>query len=137
MRSIRFFTHQKLGVYILYALAGALLILGMLSIAKTIYIKFTGQKVVATVCKVPTSCDSYNSISVEIANEIYEVSISMSDCQDKVYKVGQQVDLVKNDHFKELVWPESQIEYMPILFILLAIIGYFSIKSKIRRAESQ
>lgn len=103
---------------------------GISSIGKTIFIKYTGEKIEAIVSKTPSSCDRYNYINVLFNGEDYEVSISRTDCREGLYKVGQKVTLLKNKKYKELVWPESQSELLPILIIAVFILAYISMKGR-------
>lgn len=106
---------------------------GVSSIGKTIFIKYTGEKIEAIVSKIPSSCDRYNHISVLFNGEDYEVSISRTDCRESFYKIGQKVTLLKNKKYKELVWPESQPELLPILIIALFVLAYISMKGRHRK----
>ena len=65
--------------------------------------------------------------------EDYEVSISRTDCQEGFYKIGQKVTLIKNKKYKELVWPESQPELLPILIIAVFVLAYISMKGRNRK----
>jgi hypothetical protein len=106
---------------------------GFFSIGKIIFIKYTGEKIEAIVSKIPSSCDKYNHINVLYNGEDYEVSISRTDCQEGFYKIGQKVTLIKNKKYKELVWPESQPELLPILIIAVFVLAYISMKGRNRK----
>lgn len=105
-----------------------LIVSGFISIGKTIFIKYTGIKIVATVTQIPSTCDRYNYVKVLFNNTEYEVNISSTDCREGVYKVGQKVELLKNERYKELVWPESQIELVPLLIVAVFILAYIGNK---------
>ena len=111
----------------------AVIALGFYSVISTIIIKYTGKKVVASVTEIPSTCDRYNHIKVLLDNTEYEVKISRTDCRERVYKIGQQVELLKNERYKELVWPESQPELIPLLIIAVFILAYISMKGRYRK----
>jgi len=111
----------------------AVIALGFYSIISTIIIKYTGKKVVASVTEIPSTCDRYNHIKVLLDNTEYEVNISRTDCRERVYKIGQQVELLKNERYKELVWPESQPELIPLLIIAVFILAFISMKGRYRK----
>ena len=115
---------KKFKFWILFVVFILLLVWGFKTIGTTIYIKYTGEKIVATVSKTPTSCDRYNYINVLFDGIEYEVSISRSDCIDRVYKVGQKVSLLKSKKYQELVWPESKPELLPLLIIVILFLSY-------------
>jgi|694.fasta_scaffold30388_6 hypothetical protein len=120
--------------YGIVLIATVLLIMwGFFSIGKIIFIKYTGEKIEAIVSKIPSSCDKYNHINVLFNGEDYEVSISRTDCQEGFYKIGQKVTLIKNKKYKELVWPESQPELLPILIIAVFVLAYISMKGRNRK----
>lgn len=104
----------------------ALIVLGFSSIGKTIIIKHTGKKVIAVVNEIPSTCDRYNHITVLLDNTAYEVNISRANCREGIYKVGQEVELLKHENYKELVWPESKPEIVIILIIAVLILGFYS-----------
>jgi hypothetical protein len=106
---------------------------GIISIGKIIFIKYTGEKVVAIVSQVPSSCDRYNHINVLFKGEVYEVSISKADCREGFYKIGQKVTLLKNKKYKELVWPDSQPELLPIIFAGVFVLAFISMKGQIKK----
>jgi len=118
----------KYGVLIVVAIT--VIVLGFSSVLSAIIIKYTGKKVIAVVTEIPSTCDRYNQIKVLLDNIEYEVNISRPDCREGVYKVGQKVELLKNVRFKELVWPESQPESVPLLIIAVFILGYISMKDR-------
>jgi hypothetical protein len=117
---------KKVKYGILFVVFILLMIWGFTSIGRTILIKYTGENVVAIVSNTPSSCDRYNHINVLLDGIDYEVSISRTDCRESVYKVGQKVTLLKNKKYKELVWPESQPELLPLLIIAILILAYIS-----------
>lgn len=121
----------KYGVLIVVAIA--VIVLGFSSVINTIIIKYTGKKVVASVTEIPSTCDRYNHIKVLLDNKEYEVNISRTDCREGVYKVGQQVEILKNERYKELVWPESQPELVPLLIIAVFILAYISMKNRYKK----
>jgi hypothetical protein len=110
-----------------------LIIWGFTSIGKTIFIKYTGEKIEAIVSKTPSSCDRYNQINVLLDGLEYEVSISKTDCRESVYKVGQKVTLLKNKKYNELVWPESQPELLPLLIVAVFVLAYISMKGRYKK----
>lgn len=103
------------------------------SIGEIIIIKYTGEKVIAIVNKVPYSCDRYNHINVLIDSVDYEVSISRVDCKKSIYKVGQKVTLLKSKKYNKLVWPESQPELLPLIFVAVFILVYLSNKGRCKK----
>lgn len=121
---------KKIKYRVIIIVFALLIVWGISSIGKTIIIKYTGEKVTATVNETPSSCDRYNHITVLLDSVDYEVTISRDDCRQGVYTVGQKVTLLKSAKFKELVWPESQIEIMPLLIIAIFILVYISIKAQ-------
>lgn len=98
--------------------------------AVSIFIKYNGTPISATIIKVDIECDKYNHIEVLFESGYYRVSISREDCRRGVYKAGQQVTLLKHKDFNELVWPESKIEWMPFLFLILFALIYYSYREK-------
>jgi hypothetical protein len=121
----------KYGVLIVVAIT--VIVLGFSSVISTIIIKYTGKKVVAAVTEIPSTCDRYNHIKVLLDNTEYEVNISRPDCREGVYKVGQKVELLKNERYEELVWPESQPELVPLLIIAVFILAYISMKGRYKK----
>lgn len=120
--------------YGIVLIATVLLIMwGFFSIGEIIFIKYSGEKIEAIVSKIPSSCDKYNHINVLFNGEDYEVSISRTDCQEGFYKIGQKVTLIKHKKYKELVWPESQPELLPILIIAVFVLAYISMKGRNRK----
>jgi hypothetical protein len=120
--------------YVIVLITFVLLVMwGFYSIGKTIFIKYTGEKIEAIVSKIPSSCDRYNHIYVFFNGEEYEVSISETDCRESFYKIGQKVTLLKNKKYKELVWPESQPELVLILIIAVFVLSYISMKGRHRK----
>lgn len=115
---------KKFKYWILFVFFILLLVWGFKTIGTTIYIKYTGEKIVATVSKTPILCDRYNHINVLFDGIEYEVSISRSDCTERVYKVGQKVSLLKCKKYQEFVWPESQPELLPLLIIAILFLSY-------------
>jgi len=81
----------KKGLIILFFVL--LIVSSFISIGKTIFIKYTGIKIVATVTQIPSTCDRYNYVKVLFNNTEYEVNISSTDCREGVSKVGQTVAL--------------------------------------------
>ena len=118
----------KYGVLIVVAIT--VIVLGFFSVLSAIIIKYTGKKVIAVVTEIPSTCDRYNHIKVLLHNTEYEVNISRADCREGVYKVGQKVKLLKNERYEQLVWPESQPEFVPLLIIAVFILGYISMKDR-------
>lgn len=123
---------KRLRYWVLVLAAITVLVIGFFSVGIKIFIKYHGVRTNAFVIKIPNSCDKYNHITLLIDSAFYEVGISRSDCKNAVYKVGDIVVVLKSDLFDEVIWPENQFEYLPIIFILLAIIGYFSINSNLK-----
>lgn len=117
--------------YWIVIIAFVLLIMwGGASIGKTIFIKYTGEKIEAIVRRIPSSCDRYNHINVLFNNEDYEVSISRTECREGFYKIGQKIIFLRNKKYKELVWPESHPELLPILIITVFVLAYISMRGR-------
>ena len=114
-------------------LAGAVLISGLYSIVGLIIIKYKGSKIAAIVLKVDTDCDRYNEITVAYEGKNYPVTISRANCQDKVYKVGQSVILIKYKDYNTLIWPEVNYEWLPFVFIVLFVLAYYTNKEKFQK----
>src|SRR5687767_8086519 len=93
---------------VVFLLAGSLLIWGLYSIVQLIIIKNSGTQIIATVTKVDADCDKYNKIEVVFEAKTYPVSISNSNCRDRIYKIGQKVTLIKHKDYNTLVWPKAQ-----------------------------
>ena len=123
---------NKKYLLILLLLAGTITVWGLFSIFKTIVIKRKGTQIKAIVTRVVTNCDKYNKIEVVYQAKTYEVNIARNDCRDGIYKTGQIVTLLKYKDYDQLVWPESQIEWLPVLFIALIILIYYSNKEKFK-----
>jgi hypothetical protein len=111
----------------------ALLIWGFISIGKTVLIRYTGVKVIAVVTKVPTECDKYNNINVLLNTDEYQVNISKTDCRQGVYKIGQNVTLIKHKKYNELVWPDSRPELTILIIIGVLIFGYVTTRKYYRK----
>ncbi len=124
---------KKVKYSVLAVVTIAITILGLFSVISKVIIKYAGKKVVATVAEVPSTCDKYNQIKVLLDNTAYEVSISRTDCREGLYKVGQKVELLKHEGYKELIWPESQPELVPLLVIAVFILAYISVKGKYKK----
>lgn len=126
--------NKKFGILVVL-LAGAIFIWGLVSIAVLIFIKYKGTPISATIIKVDSECDKYNHIEVLFESRYYRVSISRQECRKGVYKVGQHVTLLKHKDFNELVWPESQIQWMPFLLLILLALLYYSYREKLVRSR--
>jgi hypothetical protein len=88
------------------------------------------------VLKVDTDCDKYNKIEVSFEKKVYLVTISRSDCQNKVYKVGQIVTLIKYKDNDTLVWPEAQVEWLPIVILAAFALAYYTNKEKFQKTQN-
>jgi hypothetical protein len=126
---------MNLGFKILSLLAVLIIITGLYSIARTIIIKQKGTKIAATVTHVDRNCDRYNKIQVKFESKTYEVNISSKECRDRFYNPGQKVTLIKYKDYDELVWPESQIEWMPLLLVVLFGLVYFTNKENFSKSK--
>jgi hypothetical protein len=104
----------------------AILVWGLSAMIEMVIVRYWGQKTTAVVTAVPTECDRYNHITVLLDNTAYEVSISRDNCREGIYKVGQEVDLLKHENYEELIWPESQPEIVIILIIAVLILGLYT-----------
>jgi hypothetical protein len=118
---------------LVYLAAASIFIVGFYYVGQTIYIKYTGEKVTAVVVKTPSSCDRYNQIYVLLEGEEYEINISRQSCRDRKYRVGQQVQVLRNKKYKELVWPHSRPELVPLLVLAVLILAYFSWKGRFKK----
>ena len=121
--------NKKVGILIII-LAGALLVWGVVSIAHLIIIKRNGSEITARVLKAETDCDRYNEIEVIYAGKTYHVTISRTDCRNEVYKVGQNVTLIKHKDNDTLVWPQAKYEWLPFLLLTLVALAYLANKDK-------
>lgn len=119
--------------YFIYAVLLVLLVSGFYSVGKKIIIKYTGEKTHAKVTQIPKSCDRYNHIMVEVKGVSYEVSISKFDCKRSIYKIGQNVVLLKSKRYSELVWPDSNPEAVPLIIICVIILAIYSLKTSTKR----
>lgn len=126
--------NKKVGVLIM-VLAGILLAWGVYSIARLIIIKNKGSQITATVLKVDTDCDRYNKIEVIHGGKTYPVTISRTDCRDGVYKVGQTVTLLKYKDDNTLVWPGAPYEWLPLLFLAILALAYYTNKDKFAKSK--
>jgi hypothetical protein len=124
---------KKVKYWILIIIAVLIIVFSFSSIIQTIIVKYTGVKVLALVIGTPSECDRYNQIKVLLDSKEYEVNISRSNCRQGLYKVGQQVTLLKNENYKELIWPESQPELLPLLFIAALVLSYVSMKGRYKK----
>jgi hypothetical protein len=118
---------KVLGILIL---AGCIVIIfwGLKSLVELAIIKYGGQKVSATIVEVPSSCDRYNFIKVVFTGTTHEVNISKTNCRNGLYKVGQQVTLLKHRGYDDLIWPGSYPELVIVLIIAVLIFAYFNVK---------
>lgn len=128
--------NNKFGIFII-VLAGAILVWGLYSMVLLIIIKNKGTQIIATIRKVDTECDRYNGIEVIFSGRIYSVTISRANCQDRVYKVGQKVALIKYKNYDQLVWPEAKFEWLPFLFLGLLTLGYYTNKGKFGKRKKR
>lgn len=108
----------------------SLLILGFYMMFDLVIIKYGGSQVDAVVSKVPSNCDKYNQISVIISNVEYEINISRTECTNSVYKVGQHVQVIKHNNYKDLVWPGSHPELTMILCVLVLMYVFYNGKKR-------
>jgi hypothetical protein len=115
--------NKYLGIFIVLS-CSVLFVCGFSIMIGSVIVKYYGDRVTAIVTEVPPECDRYNSVKVLLNNKEQEVSISRPDCQEKKYKIGQQVELIKHKNFDEPVWPESQpaIPLVGILALLIIIV---------------
>jgi regulator of sigma D len=118
-------------------LVGVFLLWGFYSIYQLIVIKTKGSQVIAQILKVDTNCDKYNKIVVNYGDKVYEVAISRTDCREGVYKVGQNVTLIKFKDYDTLVWPSAQYEWLPFLFLFLLALVYYTNKDKFIKSKQQ
>lgn len=126
---------MTIGSKILTLLAVSIIVIGLYSITKTILIKNKGTQIAATVTHVDRNCDRNNKMQVKFESKIYEISISSQECRDRVYKTGQKVTLIKHKDYDELVWPQSQIEWMPFLLVVVLGLAYYSNKEKFSKSQ--
>ncbi|MGQ0740438.1 MAG: hypothetical protein ACT4OJ_15420, partial [Bacteroidota bacterium] len=84
--------------------------------------KYKGIKVSALILNTSQSCDRYKYNTVLCESDEFEVSISRSDCRKSIYRTGQRVELLYHDGFKNLVWPESQPEVVPVILLIFIIV---------------
>jgi hypothetical protein len=113
---------KKKTFVLLLIVSGAIVIVGLVSIISSILTRYYGKEVQASVLFCDTDCDRYNSIRVLYSGREYEVAISLDDCIEKRYRIGQRIMLLKRDGKDQLVWPESQpVLALVIVFIALAL----------------
>jgi hypothetical protein len=123
--------------YPILVLVGVVLLWGFFSIYQLIVIKTKGSQVIAQILKVDTDCDKYNNIVVNYGDKVYEVAISSTDCREGVYKVGQNVTLIKYKDYDTLVWPSAQYEWLPFLILFLLALVYYTNKDKFIKSKQQ
>jgi hypothetical protein len=128
--------NRVFGILILTACA-ALLIWGFRSIIILTIIKYTGQKVAATVVEVPSICVKTSSIKVAFNGSTGKVNISKEDCSNGLYKPGQQVTLLKHERYDDFVWPGSRPELVLVLIIAILLFVYFNAKKGFEKVQNK
>lgn len=117
---------------ILIIAIGCLALWGLSAIIQLIIVKNYGAEITAQIVRVDDDCDRYNSIDVLHDGKTYTVSISRDDCRNKVYNEGQMVKLIKYKENDNLLWPESQVNWLPLLYLAIVFLFYISNKDKFK-----
>jgi hypothetical protein len=124
----------KLFEYLLIGFVAALIIPVLYHFSVATIVQYWGRRVVVTVTEVSTICTRRGSqIVVALGNTIHNVDISQSECRNQVYKVGQQVTVLKHDKFGLLLMPDERPDAFLICLFVVFLLAYISNRDEIRK----
>ncbi len=122
---------MKILFWVLCIISIFVILLGFYSIGTSIIVRYTGTKVKAKVIKVQERCGKYNHINLQVNDIVYEISISRQNCVDKLYKVSDEVVVIKRG--KNIAWPNSHPELLIPLLGIVFFGAYYTNKDKYKK----